>query len=621
MDDEHPSLAPNEDSEPPPRTDAGRAVDALIAQGRQAAQKIETEIGDLRRTGGKNPFAVVKTLKGRVTNLREDAIAGTTSAVANVPGDLASGVLAGVNPVHGLYTLMIGMPIAAIFTSTRKMMFDATSAMTLVAVAGLGSREGEERVQALIVIGLVAGLFQLALGLLGLGFLTRFVSNSVMTGFLTGIAVLIILGQLWDLTGYSGDGGSKLKQAVELLGHLSEIDPWTTVIGVGSVAALFLLDRTPLKQFNLLLVLAVATVLAQLPWLDSVVLVKSLGEIPRSLPAFLVPELRMIPDFVLTGVAVGVVGLLQAAGVAQRYPNGGGEEPDDSRDFLAQGIANVVGSCFRGMPGGGSLSGTALNEAAGARTRLSLFIQAGVVVVLVLAFSDLLSLIPMASLAAILVYSAVLAIKPKAITTVVGTTRSSALTLAVTFVATLLVPLQQAVVLGIVLAAVLYIYRSSTEVRLVQIKRVDRHVVEAEPPAVLPSNQVTVLDTYGSLFYAGARTLSQQLPKVEGAERAVVVLRIRGHGDLGSTFLGVISRYAEQLRERGGALLLSGVDAAVKTRMSTSGHFSAIGEEHVFVAGSAIGESSEAAVAAGQALLKDKAPADPDTQRQEAGKP
>jgi SulP family sulfate permease len=98
------------------------------------------------------------------------------------------------------------MPVTALAASTQIMVFNTTSAMTLVAADGLGDRSGADRAQALFALALVCGIFQLALGILGLGFLTKFVSNAVMTGFLTGIAVLIILGQLWDLTGYEGEG-------------------------------------------------------------------------------------------------------------------------------------------------------------------------------------------------------------------------------------------------------------------------------------------------------------------------------------------------------------------------------------------------------------------------------
>lgn len=562
---------------------------------------VSTQLGSLRKRIG----SVKRPDIGK-----QDVTPALTSAIAAIPDGMASGVLAGVNPVYGLYTLIVGMPVAALAASTQIMVVNTTSAMTLVAADGLGDRTGADRAQALFALALVCGVFQLALGILGLGFLTRFVSNSVMTGFLTGIAVLVILGQLWDLTGYQGEGGSKVEQTSELVTHLGQIDGPTTIIGVGALVLMFALTRTRLASFNLLIALAVALAGA---WLmkqagyDSIELVSSLGDIPRSLPMPELPQLSLIPSMLLTGVAVGIVGLLQAAGVAQRFPNKDGSEPDDSRDFIAQGAGNVASSFFQALPGGGSLSSTALFSAAGGRNRWGIVIQAPIVIALILLFNDLLAMIPMAGLAAVLIYSALLAINLKRVATVGSATRASFVTMLVTFVATLLIPLQQAVVLGVVLAGILYIYRSSTDVRVMQLVRRPEGMAEVEAPTDLPGNAVTILEIYGSIFYAGARTLGQRLPTVGDAEGPVVILRLRGHGDMGSTFLNVISTYARKIEANGGKLLLSGVDPDAKERLAASGHLDAIGVENVFTADEIIGHSTDAAFQAGNALLAELA--------------
>ncbi|MGN6033084.1 MAG: SulP family inorganic anion transporter, partial [Thermomicrobiales bacterium] len=282
----------------------------------------------------------------RTKPTRGDVLSAVTNGVASIPDGMTSGVLAGINPVYGLYTLMVTTPVAALTVSTRLMVVNTTSAMILVAADGLGDLSGEDRVQAMIGITLVAGVFQLALGILGLGMLTKFVSNAVMTGLLTGVSVLIILGQLWDFFGYSGDGDSKLAKTADLIEHLNGIDVRTTIVGVVALALMLGLGYTRIAQFNLLVALAAATVIAIVFQWDSVALVSSLGDIPSGLPSFELPHLRNVVTMGVTGVAVGVVGLLQAAGVAQRYPNDIGQEPDDSQDFMAQGIGNVVGSFF-----------------------------------------------------------------------------------------------------------------------------------------------------------------------------------------------------------------------------------------------------------------------------------
>ncbi|HEY7293928.1 MAG TPA: SulP family inorganic anion transporter, partial [Dehalococcoidia bacterium] len=249
------------------------------------------------------------------------------------------------------------------------------------------------------------------------------------------------------------------------------------------------------------------------------------------------------------------------------------------------------------------VSGTALNVAAGARTRWAAVLQAPIVIVLILVFSGLLSMIPMAALAALLIYSGVLAVNLAAVTSTGRATRSAGITMAATFIATLYIPLQYAVLLGIVLGAVLYIYRASAEVRVVALRREGDAIVESAPPVALPNDRVTVLDMYGSLFYAGARRLGERLPAPRNTHHAVVILRMRGHGELGSTFLGVVSRYAEQLKANDGRLILSGVDPASKTRMEKTGHLSRIGAENVFTAGEVLFASTSAAFDAGEAWI------------------
>lgn len=513
---------------------------------------------------------------------KSDLLSGLTNGIASIPDGMTSGVIAGINPVYGLYTLMISTPIAAITVSTQLMVVNTTSAMILVASDGLGNLQGDERVQAMIGITLIAGIFQLILGFLGLGMLTKFVSNAVMTGLLTGVSVLIILGQLWDFFGYQGDGDNKVEKTADLVMHLSKIDIATTLIAVLALGAMVGLTYTRLGKYNLLIALAVATIIAAIADKDSVALVSSLGEIPQSLPNFQVPELEAVFNMVLAGVAVGIVGLLQAAGVAQRYPNPDGAEPDDSQDFMAQGVANIAGSFFQAMPGGGSLSGTALGVGSGAQTRWAAFTMAFVVIIFVVLLGGLLELIPMAALAALLIYSSALSIKYPLIRSVQRTNWRSTMAMILTFLLALFVPLQQAIILGVVVASILFIYRASIDVHVTRLTRVEGGFRETQPPAELRSGETVLLDVDGVLFYAGARTLASILPKVNDATEAVVILRLKGQGDVGSTLLSILNKYAQQLRSQRGLLMLTGINPEVRQRMVDLNQVDGIGIENVF---------------------------------------
>jgi SulP family sulfate permease len=539
----------------------------------------------------------------RVSDLREDAIAGVTGAVSNIPNAMANSILAGVQPVHGIYTLMVSMPTAAVASSSQLVVVLTTSAIALTASDSVGGLAGEERATALMVMALLAGVIQFGLGVLRMGQLTKFVSNAVMTGFLTGVAVLIILSQLGDLTGFASSEEDKLARTSDLLMNVSRIDAETSIVGLGSLMMMILFRRMRLQKVGLMLALVIATSAVWLLDWEEIELVQDIGAIPTSLPTPAVPDLRFAPDVLVGAAAVAAVGLIQAAGVAQNYPNPGGADQNDSRDFAAQGVANIAGGLMQGMPAGGSLSATALNVSAGARSRWAIVLCALFVVVIVVTMSGLLSLIPSASLAAVLILAAALSIKFRAISAIQQTSMTSRLTMIATFVATLMIPLHQAVMLGVVLALVIYIYQSSADIRVRAITIQDGRLVESDPPAQLPSRSVTLLDINGSMFFAGANSLAARLPAAKQADHAIVILRLRGHDrDIGSTFIGVVTKYGRELRASGGRLALSGVDQRVYERLERTGALADL-EESVFLATDVIGESSEAALAAAHAWL------------------
>ena len=167
--------------------------------------------------------------------LLNDLVAGLVMAVINVPQAVANGVLAGVNPVFGLYSMIVGTTVAAFFTGSVFMNVDSTSATALTTGETLASVASEQHLGYLVVLGLLVGLFMLVFGLLKLGFLVRFVSNAVMTGFLSGLGVLTILGQVGDLTGFYSEAGNRVLRAADTLLHFRQIDPATLFLGLARV--------------------------------------------------------------------------------------------------------------------------------------------------------------------------------------------------------------------------------------------------------------------------------------------------------------------------------------------------------------------------------------------------
>ncbi len=557
--------------------------------------------------------AATQNLKPERRHLAADLIAGLTFAVVNVPQAMAHALLATVNPVFGIYTLMVAVPIGAIFTSSVFMNVSTTGALSVAAGAGLTGIPASQRLEALAVLVLLVGVIQLLAGLFRLGFLIRFVSNAVMTGFLNGVAVLIILGQLGDLTGYRSAFSNNVVRSLDLLLNLGQISIPTTIIGVLTLALIVLLLATPLRKFafiiaitasTLLLVLLTSPLLGIASAFDTVRTVGDVALIPRSLPQLALPQPSLIPSMLLPAFAVAMIGLVQGAGVSQGTPNPDGKYPNVSRDFLGQGVANIATSVVSGVPAGGSISGTALLMGAGARSRWA-NISAGLfVAVIVLLLAPLVERVPMSALAALLIVAGFQGLRVQQAVITWNTSKVAAVIMIITFIATLLVPLQFAVLLGMVLSIVLHVFRQSNKVVVTEwVLQPQGFPLEQPAPKQVPSNQLTLLHIYGSLFFAAAKSVEEMLPDVDNARHAVVAISLRGQGEIGSTFMTVLKRYAEALQSRDSKLILVGVDAAERDQLAKTGVLKIIGEENVFIATPQLGEAMNRATAAAYAWL------------------
>jgi len=538
---------------------------------------------------------------------KRDLIAGITNAVTNIPDAMASAVLAGLNPIQGLYAIMIGTPVSALTTSSQLMTVAVTGAMALIVGDSLAAVSADAKVEALIVLTVLVALTQVVLGLVKAGALIRFVSNAVLQGFLLGVAVNIVLSQVGDLTGYDSDAPGKVGSAIDTLLHPGQIDLQLLAIGLFTILAVILVERTPAKDFSFLAALVVSTLgVMALGW--DVPIVRSLSEIPQALPTPSLPDLSLVAGLVVPAIAIAIVGLIQSAGVSKGTPNSDGTYPDMNRDFIGQGLGNAASGVFGGMPIGGSVSSTALVVQLGARSRMANFMVGPIIAIVVLLFASAVEAIPLATLAGLLVVIGVRAIKLPAIQTVWHTGVAPRTIMVATFVAVLMMPIQYAVFLGVVLSVLQYVYSSSLDVRVTELKRTaDGMYAEESASEVLASDQVTILDIHGSVFYAGAEIIGGLLPKAAESHRPAVVLRLRDRTDVGSTFLGVIERYRTEIEAVGGILLLAGVGPELRDQLERTGILAAVGEDNVCEAQPTLTSSVSVAADAAERWLQETA--------------
>ncbi|MFV9507732.1 MAG: SulP family inorganic anion transporter [Oscillochloridaceae bacterium umkhey_bin13] len=544
--------------------------------------------------------------------VREDLSAGVVLGIQSIPDGLAAGLLALVNPIYGLYSYMTGVFTGAFFTSSVFMSVQATSAMALIIASVPVITQASDPNVPLFTLAVLTGVIMLVAGLLKLGRLVRFVPKSVMVGFVNAVALLIILGQLDNFTSYASSGPNRVVRTFDLLRNLDQVHVPTLAAGVLTIILILTLEKTQLKALGMVVALFFVSLVVPLAGAEQIALARDVAEIPSSLPMPVLPSLALVPVLIIPALSLAFVGLVQGASISASVPNPDGRYPDASGDFVGQGVAGIVAGVLQGMPVGASMSATSLVIGAGARSRLANII-AGIVIALgILLFGWLVGLMAMPALAGLLMIIGFRTLKPQQVVTVWKTGLVQQTVMLLTFVAGLLVPLQYAVLMGVGLAIVLYVFQQSNRVRVVALQmQPGPYPIETEPPAEVPGQQVTILVPYGSLFFAAAPVFKAQLPAVTANSRqAVVILGLRGEQELGSTFLEVIARYREALEQQGGRMILAGVEPIVRDQLERTGQLKAIGRDNIFLADERIGYALQMAFEAAERWLATIRPTD-----------
>ncbi|HKV21174.1 MAG TPA: SulP family inorganic anion transporter, partial [Mycobacterium sp.] len=426
-----------------------------------------------------------------------DVLAGLVTGLFSIPEGMAYASIGGFNPVVGLYSGVVPGIVASIFSRTVLMVTTLTSAIALssrsvLAEAGLDATDPAN----VAALALVVGVVMLAFGLLRFGAIMNFVSNAVMTGFSTGIALQIIAGVLTDATGYKPQSGNTIGKFVDAVAHVGLWQPTAVAVAAGTVAAWAVFHAIkPLRSFAILLALVVVTAVVAIAGIE-VETVGDIASIANSLPPLTVPNFAVMPELLVGGVAVALVALAQAAGISAAVPNPDGSRSNMNGDFKAQGIGNLAGGFFGALPAGGSLSRTGVATSAGAQTRWA-GIFAGIwLAVLVLVAGSAAELIPMPVIGGLILVIGLELIVGRLpdIKLVLRVAPISAVAMLITFAATTQLPLHTAILIGVIASLVLYCVKATQSAQLMALKQSDDGDFVVIPvPEECPSNEVTVL--------------------------------------------------------------------------------------------------------------------------------
>lgn len=496
---------------------------------------------------------------------RRDLLAGLTVAIVALPLALGFGVSSGLGAEAGLATAVVAGALAAVFGGSNLQVSGPTGAMTVV-LAPIVAAHGPSGV---LTVGLMAGCMLVALAVLRAGKYMRYVPAPVVEGFTLGIACVIGLQQVPNALGVPQPEGDRVLVVTgRALREFAGNPNWTSVAFALAVAAVMLLGARlrPTIPFSILAVIA-ATVVAQAAGLDAA---RPIGDLPSGLPA---PSLSFLDPGALSSLlapAVAVAALaalesLLSASVADGMTVGQKHDPD--RELFGQGLANMAAPLFGGVPATGAIARTAVNVRTGASSRLASLTHAAILAVIVFAAAPLVSRIPLAALAGVLLATAIRMVEVGSLRAMAGATRSDALILVVTAAATLALDLVYAVLIGLVVAGALALRAVAMQARLDQVP-LDRGDHSAEEHALL-AEHIVAYRIDGPLFFAAAHRFLLELAEV--ADVRVVILRMSRVTTIDATGALVLKDVVEKLNRRGVVVMTSGIRAGQRQVLDSVG--------------------------------------------------
>lgn len=519
-----------------------------------------------------------------------DLVAGIIVTMLLVPQGLAFAALAGLPPQVGLYASLAPLVIYALFGSSMVLSVGPVaiaSLMTATALAPIAVAGSAEYIAAAAVLALISGIMLFAFGMMRFGVLAQFLSHPVISGFITGAALLIIIGQIRPLLGISVDGEHALALVIGMLGALDQIDPLTAMVGISAILLLglsrFGLERLLLRvgmpaqfaelmpKLTPMLVVILAAVAVAALGLEG--RVKVVGDLPAGLPSMVWPEieLSLIGQLWLPALVIGIIGFVESVSIARAYAARSGHRIDPDAELRGLGAANIASGFTGAFPVTGGLSRTAVNAEAGARTPFAGVIAALLIALILLAGTGLFASLPVAILAATIIVVAFGLVDISTLRKTWRYDRPEGLALAFTAAGVLIAGVEVGIAIGISLSLATLIWRASRphvavlgRVKGTQhFRNIDRYDVET-------CSDVLILRIDENLFFGNAESveghIDEEMASHPGARHLVMVMSSVSYID--ATALEMMSVLNRRLKDQGIMLHLAEVKGPVLDQLS-----------------------------------------------------
>lgn len=523
--------------------------------------------------------------------LKGDISSGLTVGVMLIPQGMAYAMLAGLPPIHGLYAVTLPLFIYAILGTSRQLAVGPVAMVSLLTATGVGAiaEIGTEAFLALaIVLSLMVGVIQFALGLFRLGFLVNLLSHPVVSGFTSAAALIIGLSQLKHLLGVDLARSHHIHEilfsAVERFG---EVNWFTLAIGLTGIGLIIGIKKINKAIPGPLMAVVFGILAVILLGLESQG-VKIVGTVPGGLPSLSIPTFtwEQVQALVPTALTISLVGFMESIAVAKavqkRHRN---YEVVPNQELIALGAANLAGSIVQAYPVTGGFSRTAVNDQAGAKTGLSSIISGLLIVLTLLFLTPLFYSLPKAILASVIMVAVFGLIDIKEAKHLWKVDRSDFLMLAVTFLATLSLGIEQGIGVGVLLSIAVHIYRSMQPHVAVlgrikgtnEFRNINRFAEADEIPGVL------MVRFDGQLYFANLAYFQSRLNDLAEARRPdlkTIIINAEGISYIDSSAMHEIQTFITNQQAKGTQIVFAGLIGPVRDAFRKNGIFNLVGDHN-----------------------------------------
>ncbi|MBK6795583.1 MAG: sulfate permease [Acidobacteria bacterium] len=512
-----------------------------------------------------------------------DLSAGLTVGVVALPLAIAFAIASGVKPEQGLYTAIVAGLVSAVLGGTRAQISGPTGAF-IVVVYGIVQQYGYN---GLAIATLIAGLILIVMGFARMGMLLKFIPYPVIVGFTSGIALIIFSSQIRDFAGLRMEKvpAEFVEKWIAYKEFAPTLNPYAIGLGVISILIILLMPRITHRIPGPLVAIVLMTLVVKFLHLPVETIGDRFGSMSNSLPSPHLPQLslHLIREMFSPAITIALLGSLESLLAAVVADGMLGTRHRSNMELIAQGAGNIASVIFGGIPSTGAIARTATNIKSGGRTPIAAIIHCLTLTLILLFLGKLAALIPMTTLAAVLIVVAWNMSEWHAFRALLHSPRSDVAVLLVTFALTVLIDLTVAIQVGVLMAAFLFIQRMSNETQFNFITDNLRERDETETrdmSGIRIPPEVEVFEIYGSIFFGAVERFKDAMRRIESPPK-VLIVRMRHVTVLDATGLRVFEELLESVHRKKTTLVLSAVSKQPLNVMQQSGFISKLGAENI----------------------------------------